>query len=174
MPPAPVSGPTAVQKAADQGALSAAESAATPGEEALGTVRILGSRTYVLSDGVWIDTAFDPEKMKTIKVAFLSDDYFALARSDAGLAASFSLGKQVISYSNGSVYEVVDEGSRTAPIHLPGTQTPAPANLPLQSQTQTPATSPAQASNLPCLGGLLPIVLIALVVWIYNRHHLSF
>ena len=39
MPTSPVSGPEAVQKAADQGALSAAQAPAALGGEALGTVR---------------------------------------------------------------------------------------------------------------------------------------
>ena len=63
--PAPASGQEAVQKAADQGALSAAEAPAAVEGTSGQTVRILGSKTFVFNDGAWVDTAFDPDKMKT-------------------------------------------------------------------------------------------------------------
>jgi hypothetical protein len=76
--PTTVSGQQAVQKAADQGEMAEAEAPVTLSTNAANIVKILGSRTFVFSDDVWIDTAFDPEKMITQKVAFLSDDYLHL------------------------------------------------------------------------------------------------
>ena len=114
-PPAATSGQEAVQKAADQGALSAAEAPAAVGTNSAQTVRLVGSKVFVLSDGTWVDTSFDPDKMKTVQVAFLSDDYFKLSQADPELASAFALGSHVIAISGGTAYEVVEEGRIPAP-----------------------------------------------------------
>ncbi len=65
-PAAPSTGQGAVEKAAGQGGMADAESAAPPSAEAAQTVRIVGSKVFVSTEGLWMDTAFDPEKMKTV------------------------------------------------------------------------------------------------------------
>ena len=52
-------------------------------EEAAEVVKQVGSKTFLLQDGVWIDTAFDPSKMTTVKVGFGSDEYFDLLSANA-------------------------------------------------------------------------------------------
>ena len=69
--PAEVSGQDAVRKAADEGAMAGAESVQAPPAEAANVVRVVGSHTFVFADNVWTDTAYDPESMQTVKVAFL-------------------------------------------------------------------------------------------------------
>ena len=77
--PAPsVSGQSAVEDAEEQRALEGADIVKSPPEEASNVVQIVGSRTFVFSNGVWIDTAFDPVKNVAVPVSFLSDDYFKL------------------------------------------------------------------------------------------------
>ena len=127
-PAAPSSGRSAVEKAAGQGAMQSAESPAAAPADTAARVRSLGDRTFVLTNGIWTDTAFDPQKNTTVKVAFLSDDYFALARSDPSLAAALALGEQVIVLHNGVAYQVVEAGTSTSPLKLPPTATPAPAD----------------------------------------------
>jgi Ca-activated chloride channel family protein len=106
--PAPsVSGQEAVQKSADEGAMAGAGSAAAPPAEAANLVKIIGARTFVWSDEKWIDTGFDPDSMETVKVAFLSEDYFSLIDARTELAAAFALGERVIAISQGTAYEVV-------------------------------------------------------------------
>jgi hypothetical protein len=100
----PASGQAAVEKAAGQSALSAAEAPAAPDQQSAGRVRIVGPRTFILSEGAWVDTAFDPDQMQPLKVAFLSEDYFALAESRPDLAAAFALGRRVIALSDGTAY----------------------------------------------------------------------
>ena len=93
---APSFGADAVQKAEGQNRLAQSESAPDLPQEAMETVRKAGTHTYVLKDGVWTDTAYDPDKTPVREVKFLSDEYFELARSNPVLAAGFALGNQVL------------------------------------------------------------------------------
>jgi hypothetical protein len=164
---APASGADAVQKAADQGSLAAAPAAAAPPVEAASTIRIVGARTFVYSGDTWIDTAYDPDSMTTVKVAFLSDDYFSLVKADPALGAAFALGQSVVALSEGIVYEVVPASVPVGPVELPSTHTPVPST---PQPGETPALgrpidqTPAPGS-LPCASGLLaPLPLIGLLL----------
>lgn len=174
MPPAPSTGQGAVEAAADQGAMAGAESAAPPSAEAAQSVRILGSKVFVSKEGVWVDTSYDPEKMKTTKVAFLSNDYFALAASRPDLAAAFALGSRVIALEDGVAYEVVDADTPVKPVEIPATLPAATQPAPVQTvepsvPTHEPASSqvtptlPAAPGTMPCASGLLPLTLLPLV-----------
>jgi Ca-activated chloride channel family protein len=110
--PAEVSGGEAVDKADAQSNLSASNQAAptaVPGDVAGGgnAIKVVGSRTYVRQNGVWIDTAFDPSTMTTTKIVFLSDDYFAFLTAHPDLAGALALGDAVIVASGGAFYEIV-------------------------------------------------------------------
>ena len=158
------SGAAAVQKAADQGAMAGAEAAPPPSAEAASVVKILASRTFVLSEGTWTDTAFDPQKMQTVKVTFLSDDYFALSKARPELAAAFALGERVIAISDGTAYEVVEASTPTRPIQIPPTYTAeipqtTITGSPMPPASQSPA-GPAPVSSAPCAAGLVPLLLI--------------
>ncbi|MGD9714774.1 MAG: VWA domain-containing protein, partial [Thermomicrobiales bacterium] len=107
---APRSGSDAVAAADNAGAMQEAESAApamVQDEAGGGAMRAIGSRAFVLQEGVWIETTFDPSTMETVEVEFLSDDYFALLASNPDLAEAFALGDRVIAFSDGTFYEVV-------------------------------------------------------------------
>ncbi|MEK6588070.1 MAG: VWA domain-containing protein, partial [Chloroflexota bacterium] len=56
--PLAVSGEAAVQRAADEGDIMRADVPVLPNVD---LVKVVGSRTFTLVDGVWIDTAFDPD-----------------------------------------------------------------------------------------------------------------
>ncbi len=84
------------------------------GDGSGGAVRIVGHRTFLLQDGVWIETTFDPSSMTTIKVQFVSDDYFKLLELCPDLADAFALGDRVIAISNGIAFEVTPDAQ--API----------------------------------------------------------
>ncbi len=167
-PAAPFSGPEAVQKAADEGQMSAAESVAAPPAEAADVVKIVGARTFVLRDGVWVDTAFDPDTMQTVKVPFLSEDYFALAEARPELGEAFALGPRVIVLSEGVAYEVVDSEVAAPPVGIPPTR--APTEAPSSRPTSAPSpSSPTSPPAFPCLGGMLPLALAALGVLFRRR-----
>ncbi len=170
-PTAAASGAGAVQKAADEGKLSSADAPSAPSGENANQVRIVGARTFVLIDGVWTDTGFDPQAMQTVKVGFLTEDYFALANSRADLGAAFALGTRVIALSDGVAYEVVEDASAvTTPLVIPATRTPAPTQAPgtRQSPRATavePTSQPVKTitparGKVPCASSLLPLAVV--------------
>lgn len=112
--PTQASGSAAVNEAADVGAMSggvsgdaaAAAPASVAGSGGSGGVRVIGSRAFVQQNGVWIETTYDPSKMKTTKVVFGSDAYFKLLADHPDLGPAFALGSAVIALSGGVAYEV--------------------------------------------------------------------
>ncbi len=94
--PTMVSGAGAVNKAADTGAMTQAESVPAYSGSGAEFVRAAGSRSFIYRDGIWVDTQFDPEKMVTRKVTYLSAEYFELAFSNPDIAAGLALGEKVI------------------------------------------------------------------------------
>ncbi len=178
-----VSGAGAVQKAKDEGTLFRADQVQAPPAEAASRVRIVNARTFVFSEGVWIDTAFDPQQMQTMQVPFLSDSYFSLLEARPDLGGAFALGQRVIALSDGIAYEVVAPDSPVEPFEMPATSTPAPIKLAATatavaiSQGQTPVventqeaspTPAARSSESPaCWGALLPLMLmIVRLLWL--------
>jgi Ca-activated chloride channel family protein len=173
---APASGQAAVEKAAVQGSLAGADAAAAPPAEAAQSVRIVGARTFVHNAGVWADTAFDPGEMQPVKVAFLSQDYFALVEARPELAAAFALGPAVIAVSDGMAYEVGPAGTATGPVDIPAAYTPepdeavppvTPPSVVTPDVERTPALAPG---TLPCTGGLLAPLPLLLGLWVARNH----
>ncbi len=72
-------------------------------------IQTVGDKTFLDIDGVWTDTAFEPDTMTTEKVAFLSDAYFALLDEHPELAEYFALGDRVIVVLEDTAYEVTAE-----------------------------------------------------------------
>jgi len=165
MPVAPASGAPAAEKAELEGELRGADSGGggwTMTEEAAQVVRLAGSKTFLLQDGVWTDTAFDPSRMSTTRVGFGSDDYFDLLAARPEWGAYFALGERVIFLAEGTAYEVVaGEGES---VDVPPTHTPEPA-LP----TATPVAGGGTATTGPgvCTGAMvMGVVALAMaVVW---------
>ncbi len=105
--PAPITGQDAVGRAQAESEMSKAEAPMAIEGEAAEVVRIAGTHTYRLIEGVWIDTLFDPQTMQTLKVPFLSEDYFALTGASRVLASGLALGPRVIVVHNDVAYEIV-------------------------------------------------------------------
>jgi len=91
----PTFGREAVEQAEGQNSLASADAAPEAPTEAIGKVRIIGAQTFILSDGIWTDTRFDPDLVESTKIEFLSEQYFSLARNHPQLAKAFALGTQV-------------------------------------------------------------------------------
>ncbi|MBW3633283.1 MAG: VWA domain-containing protein [Chloroflexi bacterium] len=117
---APASGAEAVTQAQEVQALADAETAAPlpmatyitdEGEEvsAAEVLRYAGTRAFVLRDGVWTDTAYDPDEMTTVEVPFASDAYFTLLRDHPVLGPAFALGQQVVVVLDDTAYRVIAE-----------------------------------------------------------------
>lgn len=177
--PAAPSGQEAVQKAADQGAMSQAEAPAQISQEAGQRVRVAGSKTFVESNGVWIDTAFDPESMTPIPVAFLSPDYYRLASANPETAAALAVSEQVIVVSGGSAYQVISEGSDAPPLAITPQPSPVETNTPHVIMPTAVPTEAPQADGKPavrqlgwsfylfsCLGGLITL---GAGLWAFKR-----
>jgi Ca-activated chloride channel family protein len=121
---APSSGSAAVEKAAFQGRMAAADAplaspfapSPTPGADggvsdqkpldAREVVKQVGSKTFVLRNDVWTDTSFDKSRMETVSVEFLSEEYFDLIQKSPVLGDYFALGERVIVVYDGTAYEV--------------------------------------------------------------------
>jgi Ca-activated chloride channel family protein len=117
---APSSGAEAVSRAQEVQALADADSAVplpaatfvtAEGEEvtAAEVLRYAGTRAFVLRDGVWTDTTFDPDAMSTVDIPFASDEYFALLEEHPELGDAFALGQQVIVVLGDTAYRVTIE-----------------------------------------------------------------
>ncbi len=107
--PAP-SGAVGLDMADQQGRMSQAESLGgnVLPEEAAQVLRAAGEKTFLLQDGVWTDTQFDPSQMTTVHVGFGGDSYFELLAARPEWGAYFALGERVIFVAEGTAYEVVE------------------------------------------------------------------
>jgi Ca-activated chloride channel family protein len=152
--PPMASGQDAVERSAAEAEINQADVAVAPSGDAAEVVRVVGSRTFRLIDGVWIDTAFDPDTMETMRVSFLSDDYFALADARPDLAAAFALGENVIAIADGEAYQIVGSETSADPITIPD---------PLSNDIDPDLSrSGNRGFNLPCPGFAMVLGLAAL------------
>ncbi|MDX2137802.1 MAG: VIT domain-containing protein [Chloroflexota bacterium] len=71
-------------------------------------IQTVGEKTFLLQDGVWTDTLYDPSTMTTQPVVFLSDAYFDLLATQPELAQYFAIGERVIVVWDGVAYEVTN------------------------------------------------------------------
>lgn len=120
---APSSAPAAapsVAAAAKTGAVAVRESkraraqqdavTVSDNETMTANVRRVREKTFLLNEGVWIDTAYKASQTnypaRETKLVFASEQYFALLKQKPELAAYFALGEAVIVELNGEVYRV--------------------------------------------------------------------
>jgi Ca-activated chloride channel homolog len=96
-------GEGAVDKSVAQEALRTTDR--VPAEK-VAQVRQVGDRAFVLRDGVWTDTQYDPTEMDVEAIAFGSDRYFELSRQNVGWGAYLALGDQVIIAEGGVAYHM--------------------------------------------------------------------
>ena len=174
--PLSVSGAQAVDAAADMAGLAAAEVAAPlpataadqGGAAAQETVRLAGSKTFVLRDGVWLDTAYDPERYPLQPILFASDAYFGLVTAVPESGQYLALGAQVIFVHEGTAYQIVTDAEGAA-VTLPVAATSAqPAIAPPAPET---AVAPIQAGGRSWLwpAVLGAVLLVGLGFWRQRR-----
>jgi Ca-activated chloride channel family protein len=168
--PFAASGEAAVERAEAESEIRDAEVAPELSGSAAEQVKIVGARTFRRVDGVWIDTAFDAERMQAIRVPFLSDDYFELVSARSDLGDAFALGAHVIAVAGGNAYEIIAEDEIGDELVLPApleegtptgeTETSTSALSPNQREGER--TSPPSALNLPCPGAAVLLGLAGL------------
>ncbi|MGB3716469.1 MAG: VIT domain-containing protein [Candidatus Promineifilaceae bacterium] len=126
--PSDVSGAQAVEEAAAESVMKEAEVFAMPTAsyfsadgEMITTDEVIqhvGSKTFLLRDGVWMDTAYDADKQDSQEVGFASDVYFDLLSAAPELGPYLALGPQVLVVHQGEAYEIV-EGDGQDAINMP-------------------------------------------------------
>lgn len=149
--PPPASGQAAVERSAEEQKLflapQVAAPALVPGLGAAVTdqygypinpVKHVGDKTFVLHEGMWTDTTFDPDQMTPVSVSFGSDDYFALIAARPEWGRYFALGDRVIVVLEGTAYQVRE--GEAPPIELPA---------PKETPTPVPTLTPAPIENPP-------------------------
>ena len=165
------SGEGAVQRASSEGALKSAEVAPGVGREDQAMIRIIGARTFLFRDGLWVDTAYDPAAMTVEEVPFLSDRYFELAHSNPEAGPALALSERVLVVIGGKAYQVVlNEGEPVPSV------TVSPSATPSVVQRGVPGFTPARslpeqtrANTLAlCSGVLLPSMFLA-GFWFFRR-----
>lgn len=176
---APVFGQDAVEKAADQGAMEDADAPVPSSIEAANSIRNLGSRSFVNVDGVWVDSSFDPENMDTVKVDFLSEDYFALVAARPELAAAFTLGARVIAFADGIYYEVLAPDAQSDAVEIPSAplsdeSTSGEGILGENTFSEESSVEGDQAtgsvSALSCASAVALLSILPLFAWAKRRH----
>ncbi len=144
--PAPeVSGGAAVEKAVEQNRLAESDMAApvpqataSPGLHSTGSsasaVTAVGDKAFVLKNGVWTDTTYDPNRMTPTPLPFPSNQFtdFLLAHPETG--KYFALGSNVIVVINGAAYKTVAGD----PGEIPSTSPPADTEPTAEPVTSAP------------------------------------
>jgi len=69
----------------------------------------IAGKTFILQDGIWTDTVYEPDSMTPTEVVFLSDDYFALLDEFPEAGEYLVLGDQIILVLDGSAYQIIPE-----------------------------------------------------------------
>ena len=170
--PEAASGQKAVERAAEEGQLQSANAAPQLAQTAGNPIRTVGPRTFVLIEGVWTDTTFDPQKMSLIDLPFLSAAYQKLADSRPDLASALALGNKIILVADGKAYQVKMSEAAETPLPQAMDTTAAPTlGLTLTPVPQTPTTSqPAQSTpDSPACPNLALLVGIGIVVAILKK-----
>jgi Ca-activated chloride channel family protein len=144
MPPQAVSGQGAVQKSSQQGGYENADSPVDIPKENNRQIRVVGAKTFIQREGVWIDTASSESKLQVTKVEFLSDNYFKLAAGDSLIRQAFALGNRVIVQVGADTYEVVDHSQQT-----PAIQPTQPGSAPEPAMNYTPTVHGEDTSTSP-------------------------
>jgi Ca-activated chloride channel homolog len=173
--PAMVSGEAAVDRAAVEGDMAAAEaplpmatmvvSEAGSITQARPVVQTVGNRTFFLRGGVWVDSAFDPAAGEPQTVAFASDAYFDLLADRPELGQALALGEEIILVIDGQAYRITGAGGESSATE-PNLSTPASGGSMAQTDpTPSPAaTNPAgagAAGQLCASALILPLAVLA-------------
>ena len=152
--PMAVTGEDAVGRAAAESEIREAEKAPTLEGTSAELIRFAGTHTFKRIDGVWVDTSYDPERMDTQEVPFLSEIYFELSSRGSGIAAALALGDRVIVVADGRAYEVVSSETEPGGIILPEIEeeieNEEPEEITLGSEPVE--NSSDRSTSLPCLG----------------------
>lgn len=142
-----VSGAPAVERSVGHRALQDSAVVQAPISNQVAQVR---NHAFILRDGVWADTRYDPQQMQPRKIRFGSDAYFALLNTHSEAGKYLSLGRNMIIILDGQAYEIAEgEGLETAvPTATATKQPPSKRTETLPSLTPTKTSTPTPEPTL--------------------------
>jgi Ca-activated chloride channel family protein len=114
MPSAEVSGYGAVQRAADEGSMTVAESAPQVNQSLQQTLKMVGNRTFLWQEDQWVDTLYDEDRMPLHKIPFLSETYYDLLKTYPDAQKSIAVGDRLILVIEGEAYQIVEAGAEVS------------------------------------------------------------
>jgi Ca-activated chloride channel family protein len=79
-------------------------------------IKLVANKTFVLRQGIWTDTSYDPQHMSTTRLQFGSPTYFQLLAEHPQWARYFATGEQVIVVLDGAVYQTQPGAAETADV----------------------------------------------------------
>jgi hypothetical protein len=134
-------------------------------------VTTVADKAFVLKDGIWTDTTFDPTVMETTQLPFPSDLFLEFLNQHPEAGKFFALGPHVIVMIDGMAYETVpvtseqDSGSGVpANPDTPQSEPDQEAQPPQkQGSTMLPAGTTVLLAGFPI--GLVWLVLLGLAGW---------
>jgi Ca-activated chloride channel family protein len=162
-----VSGEAAVQSAADQGSMSAAEAPAPmptviasdgAGMPAGQLMRAVGNKTFVYRDGMWVDTNYRADEQVPEQIGFASQAYFDLLAATPELGDYLALGREVLVVYQGTAYQVVS-GEDQSQVTLPVVESAGPTPQP--DPDGSPAANPSDGGTQASGNGLCASALLA-------------
>ena len=113
MPAAPASVDEAAVQAEMAEALTALEvpepsaSAANSSEPLREAVQLVGNKTFVLREGIWMDTAYETDQHEVREIGFATAAYFDLLSDIPLLGPYLALDQQVLVVHEGQAYQIV-------------------------------------------------------------------
>ncbi len=114
--------------------VSADGSAGKARDNAQQLVEFVGSKTFVLRDGIWMDTAFEQDRHTIEEVSFAGDVYFELLSAAPEIGQYLALGRQVLLIHDDKAYQIVaDEGESI--LTLPDLQGDGQLDTPIKRAT---------------------------------------
>jgi hypothetical protein len=122
-------------------------------------VQFVGSKTFVWRDGVWMDTAYDPDVYTVTPVNFASDGYFELVTAVPELADYLAIGPRVLVVHEDRAYEIVESGGQESvplvvTITVEDGSQPLPTNEP--TTTPTPELQVTRSGNIIAFSTRVP------------------
>ncbi len=99
----PVTGAEAVADSQMQSSLLQSEQG---GGSEVAEIKVVANKTFVLRDGIWTDTSYDPQQMRATPVQFASPTYFELVADHAEWGRYFAIGERMIIVLDGAAYQI--------------------------------------------------------------------
>ena len=95
-----------VRRSKAEKSMKQSDSAASP-EQYMQNIRTVGSKTFTLKEGVWVDTDYkNGSRLPTVEVKFRTDEFFRLIADEPKLAEFFALGEKVVVVLANRIYKV--------------------------------------------------------------------